>query len=642
MTNITSPIEAAFSVPHAVTLLLQNPVLEGISPTKQAEEKANQAREKLREQLGQLGHVPVQTPIQTPILDPNFLAFAAEVEAEHTGEETEHPLERENTVLEVQRQLKLERERKAKDEVRAAEQRAANEAAFLEVHRQLKLEQALEQEEDEELMALVSSRSVFSDEDEARYEAYHQDQFAEQVEDQVQADQVQCAEYLAQNAFPVPGPRALSTKNKAQLEEADRRRADKLELERIITGQAGPIVIGSKITDQMKAQLEAQTSCPITDEDREMEATFQQMALFLDAPQVAQLDLKFHWNRAKHLLEPVKTKLKTAYAPTLVVLTLASSAGRSSEDLERMHRGLGVVRVQGSEEVLTLERPDTEFFVAMWEIAAICKITPDYLRKIFHKHEAKLRRIFHHHDYKTQTTFKGESQVLIVGCLFRLRWPVSGATQYTPELLEQSRKTQTVYTSLTNRSRVYRDLDADVQNKHTQAAYRTAHKITTNPRGEAKNLTSSDEFPEEFALELLTYCVGRIRGLSVTNVSSIEQFANQVTSINVLCNVLEQPLERGHNRLETRVRRVANLLCESLGKGSESHQKLWMKVCWTLYRTQKITWLYQAVWDVLIRGQDLGTIRSKGALVMHLLNARGYGELRASLEAQHPEAQQAA
>lgn len=437
---------------------------------------------------------------------------------------------------------------------------------------------------------------------------------------------------------PIPNPRALSTRSKAQLEETERRRVEWDVLEQQHK-QAGPAAVGSKIIANITAQLEGQTPTPISEADREMEAAFAQMSLFMDSPQVAQLDLGFHWKRAIHMLEPVKTLLGTVYLPTAFVLSLASSVGRTPEELERLRQYTGYKgqHPQGEAKPDILERPDSEFFVAMWELAGMCGITADYLRKIFHFHSATLRRIFHHHDLKNKTTFTGEEKVLIVGCVFRVRWPVGGAEQYTPEMLEKGRKTQTVYHSLTNRNRVYRDLDADVFNKHTQAAYRKAGKLISNAPGKAKNLTLEAEFPKGFSLELFTFCAGRIRGLTSTNVSDIERFGSQVTRINALCNLLEQPLEKGHNRMQTRVWAVADMLCQTLEGSVEQYRNTWLKVCWTLYRTNKIVWLYQAVWDVLIRAGDLGTIRSQGALIMHLLNQRGYAELRATLEAQHPE-----
>lgn len=552
--------------------------------------------------------------------DPGFLAFTEEVEAIRR---------REAAFVKLQQEIQADHNRaKLAAQAQQLENPAEDVDEFADLFSSSTTSKPAVSDAD------VFDGAVFSAEDEARYEAYHQNQ----AEEQVQAEQVQCTHYLAQNTASIPNPRALSTKSKAQLEETAQRRAqwDALEQRQ---KQSGPAAVGRKIIANITAQLEGQTPTPISDEDRAMEATFQQMSLFMDSPQVAQLDLGLHWKRAIHMLEPVKTLLGTAYLPTVYVLTLASGVGRSPEELERLHQYTGYAgeHKAGEPKPANLEHPDSEFFVAMWEIATMCGITDDYLRKIFHRHAASLRKIFHHHDLKNTINITGVEKVWIVGCLFRVRWPEGGAEQYTPEMIEKGRKTQTVYRSLTNRNRVYRDLKADVFNKHTQAAYRKAGKLISNAPGKAKNLTLEAEYPQGFSLEMFTFCAGRIRGLTSTNVSDIERFGSQVTRINTLCHLLEQPIEKGHNKLQNRVWAVTDMLCQTLEGSTDQNRGAWLQVAWTLYRTNKIVWLYQAVWDVLIRAGDLGTIRSKGALVRHLLNQRGYADLRATLEAQHPE-----
>jgi len=117
-------------------------------------------------------------------------------------------------------------------------------------------------------------------------------------------------------------------------------------------------------------------------------------------------------------------------------------------------------------------------------------------------------------------------------------------------------------------------------------------------------VTRSSELPQGFALELRTYCMGRIKGLTGQTVSDVQRYSTQIERINALVNLLESPVARGHNKLENRVRTVADLLCQTLEDGNERHFKGWLHVCWTLYRTNKVVWLLQAVWDVLIRASD--------------------------------------
>ena len=423
--------------------------------------------------------------------------------------------------------------------------------------------------------------------------------------------------------LPVPRTRALSTKSVIQLKAADARRAF---YTRERAAQAVPTRLSDELAAKVASDLSSRIESPFSAEDVEQEARFNQMSLFLEPKMVAELDAPFHWWRAVKMLEPIRSCLGTAYRPMLVIVSLASSVGRSAEDLERLSQTLGV------EESSNEGRRDSVFFAALWEVAVITGITPDYLRKVLARHSSKLRRIKHHHDWKTETTFTGEKQVFIAGCLFRVRWPSSGE-QYNPDILRGS-KTKTVYKALINRKAVYRDLDADVFEGHTQQAYRNEGKVSSNPLGAVKNVTRSSELPAGFALELLTYCMGRIKGLTGYTVSDVQRYGTQIERINALVNLLESPVSKGHNKLENWVRAVANLLCGTLEEGNERHVKGWLHVCWTLYRTGKVVWLLQAVWDVLVRASDLGSIRSKGAMVRAMLNKRGFLELREALEEQ--------
>ena len=165
--------------------------------------------------------------------------------------------------------------------------------------------------------------------------------------------------------------------------------------------------------------------------------------------------------------------------------------------------------------------------------------------------------------------------------------------------------------ALINPKAVYRDLDANVFEGHTEQAYRNEGKVSSNPLGTVKNVTRSSELPQGFALELLTYCMGRIKGLTGYTVSDVQRYGSQIERINALVNLLESPVSKGHNKLENWVRAVADLLCGTLEEGNGRHFKGWLHVCWTLYRTGKVVWLLQAVWDVLVRASDLGSIRSK-------------------------------
>jgi len=423
---------------------------------------------------------------------------------------------------------------------------------------------------------------------------------------------------------PLPKNRAQSTKNKAQLEATDARRTF---YARERAAQAVPTRLSDALAAKVAIDLSSRVQSPLSAEDVEQEARFNQMSLFLEPKLVAELDAPFHWWRAVKLLEPIRSCLGTAYRPMLVIVSLASSVGRSAEDLERMTQSLSGAASS------SLEPRDSVFFAALWEIAVVTGITPDYLRKVFLLHSDNLRRIMHHHDWKTETSFQGGKQVLIAGCLFRLRWPPNGLEQYSPELLKGG-KTKTVYKALINRKAVYRDLDTDVYEGHTQQAYRNEGKVSNNPLGVVKNVTRSSELPVGFALELLTYCMGRIKGLTGQTVSDVQRYGTQIERINALVNLLESPVAKGHNKLENRVRAVADLLCQTLEDGNERHLKGWLHVCWTLYRTEKVVWLLQAVWDVLVRASDSSAIRSKGALVRAMLNGRGLLELRAALEQQ--------
>ena len=419
----------------------------------------------------------------------------------------------------------------------------------------------------------------------------------------------------------LPKTRALSTKSVTQLKAADERRSFHA---REREAQAVPTRLNDALAAKVASDLSSRIESPFSAEDLEQQARFNQMSLFLEPKMVAELDAPFHWWRAVKMLEPIRSSLGTAYRPMLVIVSLASSVGRSAEDLERLSQTLG------AEESSNEGRRDSVFFAALWEVAVITGITPDYLRKVLARHSSKLRRIKHHHDWKTETTFTGEKQVFIAGCLFRVRWPSSGE-QYNPDILRGS-KTKTVYKALINRKSVYRDLDADVFERHTEQAYRNEGKVSSNPLGAVKNVTRSSELPQGFALELLTYCMGRIKGLTGYTVSDIQRYGSQIERINALVNLLESPVLRGHNKLENRVRAVADLLCGTLEEGNERHVKGWLHVCWTLYRTDKVVWLLQAVWDVLVRASDLGSIRSKGAMVRAMLNKRGFLELREALE----------
>ena len=423
---------------------------------------------------------------------------------------------------------------------------------------------------------------------------------------------------------PLPKTRALSTKSVTQLKAADERRTF---FARERAAQAIPTQLSHELAAKVATDLLSRVQSPLSAEDVEQQARFNQMSLFLEPKMVAELDVPFHWWRAVKLLEPIRSSLGTAYRPMLVIVSLASSVGRSVEDLERMSQTLGAVPPS------SLEPRDSVFFAALWEVAVVTGITPDYLRKVLAFHSDKLRCLMHHHDWKTETSFQGKKQVLIAGCLFRLRWPPEGLEQYSPELFRGG-KTKTVYKALINRKSVYRDLDADVFEGHTEQSYRNEGKVSSNPLGTVKNVTRSSELPQGFALELLTYCMGRIKGLTGYTVSDIQRYGSQIERINALVNLLESPVLRGHNKLENRVRAVADLLCGTLEEGSECHVKGWLHVCWTLYRTGKVVWLLQAVWDVLVRASDLGSIRSKGAMVRAMLNKRGFLELREALEEQ--------
>jgi len=426
---------------------------------------------------------------------------------------------------------------------------------------------------------------------------------------------------------PLP-PRALSTLNRAQLEEQDLQRAQRaLEFKR----QAERPKLGAALATSVAERLAGQLTAPICNEDREQNAWFQQLAQFVEPKAGLELDPCFHWNRAIRMLEPIRDRLGTAYRPLLTLVALASSVGRSLEEQGRLQRTLSGQGARG--EAADSRGEDRTFFAPLWEVASIAGISPDYLRKVLARHQPKLRRLFHHHDWKTKTTFTGEEKVLIAGCVFRLYWPEGETGQYFPQML-RGRKTRTVFKALTNRKIQWRDLDGDVLERHTLRAYRGEGKVVSNGRGKVKKCTSSDAMPEGFALELLTYRIGQLKGLSAARTTDVLCFTDQLSRHHTLLSLLETPLERGHNKLEERVRQVAGLLGESLDGSGERAYKSWLQVCWTLYRTGHIHWLYQAVFDVLVRARDLGKVRSRGALVRYLLNARGYAELRAPIEAQ--------
>jgi len=449
----------------------------------------------------------------------------------------------------------------------------------------------------------------------------------ERAQDQLLESALEQPEPENPPVVPLP-PRALSTLNRAQLEEQDLQRAQRaLEFKR----QAERPKLGGALATSVAERLAGQLAAPLCDEDRQQDARFQQLAQFVAPKAGLELDPSFHWKRAVRMLEPIRDCLGTAYRPLLTLVALASSVGRSPEEQGRLQRTLSGQGARG--KAAGLEGEDRTFFAPLWEVASIAGISPDYLRKVLARHHSTLRCLFHHHDWKTKTTFTGEEKVLIAGCVFRLRWPEGETGQYLPQML-RGRKTRTVFRALTNRKTQWRDLDGDVLERHTLRAYQGEGKVKSNGRGKVKARTSSDAVPEDFALELLTYRIGQLKGLRASRTTDVSCFTDQLSRHHTLLSLLETPLERGHNKLEERVRQVAGLLCESLDGSGERAHKSWLQVCWTLYRTGHIGWLYQVVFDVLVRARDLGTVRSRGALVRYLLNARGYAELRAPIEAQ--------
>ena len=136
----------------------------------------------------------------------------------------------------------------------------------------------------------------------------------------------------------LPKTRALSTKSVTQLKAADERRSFHA---REREAQAVPTRLNDALAAKVASDLSSRIESPFSAEDLEQQARFNQMSLFLEPKMVAELDAPFHWWRAVKMLEPIRSSLGTAYRPMLVIVSLASSVGRSAEDLERLSQTLG-------------------------------------------------------------------------------------------------------------------------------------------------------------------------------------------------------------------------------------------------------------------------------------------------------------